>query len=133
MGNDKLKLEEIAGYLPYVLKFISELDKPYDEFGNQPKWTLNGITYLFGDYCFNNIETNDAYPISLCKPLLYPLSSLTPLNFSLYNSLYGLSKSEILETPIENLPYGLIKSWYHQNIDIHNLIGRKLAINKTKI
>lgn len=74
---EKLELRHLCGYLPHGLKFVSELDKPYDEFGCNPIWTAIGITFLFGEYCLTTKENNDAYPIRLCKLLLLPLSALT--------------------------------------------------------
>jgi len=76
MGN-KLTLEHLAPYLPYGVLFISEMDKPYDEYGRQPIWTLNGISEMFGDYCLLTKQNSDAYDIVTCKPILHPLSELT--------------------------------------------------------
>jgi len=73
----EITLEHLSAYLPWGLEFISELDKPYDEYGKQPNWTLNGITEMFGDKCLMTLESSDAYPIHLCKPILRPLSDLT--------------------------------------------------------
>ena len=44
----KLELKHLAPYLPYGFKFISEMDKPYDEFGEVRVWTADGIIKLFG-------------------------------------------------------------------------------------
>ena len=73
----KLELKHLAPYLPYGFKFISEMDKPYDEFGEVRVWTADGIIKLFGNFCLNTSENNDAYDINFSKPILFPLSSLT--------------------------------------------------------
>lgn len=72
-----LEIKHLAPYLPYGVKFISELDKPYDEFGRQPIWTINGIHELFGGYSLLTKDNNDSYAITKCKPLLRPLSDIT--------------------------------------------------------
>lgn len=74
---NRLKLEHLAPYLPYGVKFISEMDKPYDEYGRQPIWTLNGVFTLFSEYSLITKENNDAYNIHKCKLSLRPLSDLT--------------------------------------------------------
>ena len=73
----KLELKHLAPYLPYEFKFISEMDKPYDEFGEVRVWTADGIIKLFGNFCLITSENNDAYDINFSKPILFPLSSLT--------------------------------------------------------
>lgn len=70
----KLELKHLAPYLPYGFKFISEMDKPYDEFGEVRVWTADGIIKLFGNFCLNTYENNDAYDINFSKPILLPLS-----------------------------------------------------------
>ena len=70
-----LELKHLA-YFPYGVRFVSSLDKPFDEFGNNPAWTLNGVTEMFGDYCLMTKQGNDAYPIQKCKLVLRPLSDL---------------------------------------------------------
>jgi len=69
----KLQTEQIQGYLAHGLRFISELDKPYEEFGKNTVHTLNGIEELFGDYCLISKQLKDAYPTHLCKPILRKL------------------------------------------------------------
>jgi len=69
----KLQTEQIQGYLAHGLRFISELDKPYEEFGKNTVHTLNGIEELFGDYCLLSKQLKDAYPVHVCKPILRKL------------------------------------------------------------
>ena len=125
--KEQIKLSEIVGYLPYGLKWTLQGIKTFEMQGITP------TTLFTKEGTVLNWEKHPDLPQSLF-PLLRTLSDLTKENWSLYNSLYGLSKSEILETPIDNLPHGLIKSWYESEIDIHNLINRGLAIdlNTTK-
>lgn len=109
MKTEKLELKHLAGYLPYGLKFVSELDKPYDEYGKQPIWTCSGITMLFGDNFLNNIETNDAYPMHLCKPILRPLSYLTKeieVNGEKFVPI------EILSEELEGITFGKTSDFY---------------------
>jgi hypothetical protein len=138
----QLELKKIAGYLPYGLKFQSSMDKPFDEFGKQPIWVLDGVSKMFGDYCLLTKENNDAYEITSCKPILFPLSSLTEfredLGFVPIEKLgYGeekdlamtlmFDKDELIE-----LPYRTIQKLYEWKIDIHNLIEKGLAIAVTE-
>ena len=72
---NKLKIH--SAYLPYGLKFSSSMDKPFEDYGLQSIWTLDGINKLFGDYCLLTKENNDAYAINSCKPILFSLEDLT--------------------------------------------------------
>lgn len=74
---EKLTIEQLAPYAFNGIKFILELDKPYDEFGRQRIWTCDGVNKIFGDYCITTKENNDAYPIHLCKLIVRSLSDLT--------------------------------------------------------
>lgn len=73
----QLTLENIAWYLPYGVKFISDMDKPEHEYGATIIHTCNGIIELFGDMCLNSREYSDAYALQSCKPILLPMSDLT--------------------------------------------------------
>lgn len=72
-----LELKDLKNYLGTGLKFMSELDKPFDEYGDNPIWTSDGVQKLFGDYCATTIENNDAYPIHKCVFAFHPLADLT--------------------------------------------------------
>jgi len=74
-----ITLENIAPYMPYGLKFKSEMDKPFDEHGINPIHTCNGIIELFGDFCLNAKELNDAYAVQSCKPILRPMDLTKPI------------------------------------------------------
>ena len=152
MKIEKIELKHICGYLPHGLKFVSELDKPFDEFVDNPIWTMNGISFLFGEHCITTKENNDAYPISLCKPLLLPLSALiepledgtVPIDefFILYGG--GVSDSakkywkkdfvdNILYSPIEAISFGVVEKLLEWHFDIFYLIGSELAIDKRTV
>lgn len=73
-----ITIDNISCYLPYGLKFISDMDKPYHEYGKQRAHICNGIIELFGDDCLNSKEFNDAYAVGRCLPILYP-SLTTPI------------------------------------------------------
>lgn len=74
---EKLTLEQASSFLPYEVKFTSWMDDPTSEALKPIIHTCNGINFLFGDWCLNSKETNDAYPVQNCKLLLYPSSQLT--------------------------------------------------------
>ena len=124
-----LELKHISPYLPFGVNFISSMDDSDDTIELNKIWTLDGINKLFGDYCLLTKENNDAYDIKSCKLLLRPLSDLTKEDFSLFMSLYGLTKSEILESDIDYLPHGLVNFFYSYHFDIHNLIDEKEAVD----
>jgi len=77
--QSKLQPKDIARYFPYGLKFISELDVPYEEMETNPIHTCNGIVELFGDYCLNSKERKDAYPVHMCKLALHQPNLTTPI------------------------------------------------------
>ena len=112
------------------------MDKPLDEYGKQPIWTLNGISEMFGDYCLLTKENNDAYGIVTCKPLLRPLSSLTeeiehngerfvPIEEL---QLQNIKIIEITNANVELLPYWAVQKLHEWHFDIHGLIDRNLAL-----
>lgn len=114
----ELELKHLAPYLPYNLEGISS----------------SGTIFLlstFSNMKGRGVESRsiDMWLSNRFKPLLLPLSSLTKADWSLYMSLYGLTKTEILENHIEYLPYGLINSWFENHIDIFGLIEAGLAID----
>lgn len=130
---EQLQLKEIVGYLPYGLKCISQVD-------NLGVETIKGFEiYSSGIELITNI---DNLHILECKPILFPLSSLTEfrqdLGFVPIEKLgYGeekdlamtlmFDKDELIE-----LPYRTIIKLYEWKIDIHNLIEKGLAIEVTE-
>lgn len=151
---DKITLKHISAYLPYEVKFISEMDKPYDEYGAQPIWTLNGINEMFSEYCLITKESIDAYPISKCKIRLRPLSDLTkeiehngekfvpidyingefrleiPNKIELQNWVKNKSIHFVLAewVDIKDL-YKLFKLLFQWHFDLHGLIDKGLAVD----
>lgn len=121
----KLELYHLAPYLPYQLRFVSEMDMPYDAFEKNPIWILDGVSELFGDYCLLTRQNRDAYAIHLCKPLLRPLSDLTreiehkgerfvPVD---YLSTYGKHGHQMVKTFATSK-----ESWNHYEIEYASLI-----------
>lgn len=115
--------------------FQSSIDKPFDEFGKQPIWHLEGVSKLFGNYCLIPKNNNDAYEISSCRLILRPLSDLTkeiehngekfvPTKALSMWDLEGITAIDIPHIPV-NL-YELLLKWH---FDVFDLIGQGLAID----
>lgn len=133
---EKLTLENIACYLPHEFKFISELDKPKHEYGKNPIHTANGIIHLFGDYCLNSKELNDAYPVHLCQLILRPMSDYTNINGKAMSELNcDLShQMEICDLAngimgYWNISHGAVQVMQKNFIDYQGLIEKSLAID----
>lgn len=143
---NKLELKHIQPYLLHNVKFISELDKPFDELGYQPIWTIDGINKMFGGYCFTTKENNDAYPIENCKLLLTPFNELLEetnddLYLELCEILGVLSCENLINSISENTMYSMD---YRKFLNVsefldsnhfdwrYGLINNGLAINKSK-
>ena len=128
----KLTLKHVKGYLDTGLKFQSQMDKPFDEFGKRQIWTLDGVNKLFGDYCLLTKENNDAYAIQTCRLLLKPLSDLTRKELELegfdshidYLTYENKGSEWTLKAPFNMVQYLLSK-----HFDIYNLIENGLAID----
>lgn len=141
----KLTIKELAPYLPYGLKFISEMDDRDGITGQLPIWRMNGISFLFGDYCANTQETSDAYAIEKIKPFLRPLSDLTkPIEhngetfvpfeelcrFSDYSEwLWSIEDDKYEMSTPHRWPYELVEKLIEWHFDIHGLIKAGLAID----
>lgn len=137
---EQLTIKELAVYLPYKVRFISELDKAYDDFGNQPVWRLDGINKLYGDYCLLPLEINDAYPIQHCKLVLIPLSDLTlslvkeMIGESICDFRFDLSDDFSFEVYTESigwvgLSYNEYNQFFRYHFDVFGLIDKNLAID----
>ena len=150
----KLKIKHLAAYLPYGLKFISGMDVPFDEHYENPKWTLNGVSEMFGDYCLLTKESSDAYVIDSCKPILRPLSDLTReeywslsgkdssktfgFHYGKYNGydkrefIYRegySSKKYFLKDGSGQFDYHMMEFFFEHHFDIFGLIEAGLAID----
>lgn len=155
---EKLTLKELAGYLPYELDFILTSDKSdefecedyYQEdlFKKESIWTLCGYApgdlniYLgegvFDGFLFRNGRTYCNFYCEI-KPILYPLSMLTQEiehNGEKFVPKEWLRTNYIGESIGSNTATWsnrTILKLYEWHFDIHNLIGRGLAIDKTTI
>lgn len=135
---DKLELRHICPYLPYGLECI------YSPTGN--KMTIDGVSFMFGDYCIHMKENSDGHGFGFIKPLLRPLSNLTkeiehngekfvPIEW-LEEKYYTLDLHEQCERLIEDerwinqCSYLLVQHLHEWHFDTENLIEKGLAIEK---
>ena len=139
----KLELKHLAAYLPYEVNFISGMDKPYNEFGRQPQWTLDGITTLFGDCCLTTKENRDAYAIQTCNLILRQLSDLTKeitVNGETFVPINKLVKQELIGTHIfesmiidrikeKTMSFKISEKLFEWHFDVFGLIEAGLAID----
>ena len=135
---EKLTLKEIAGYLPYGLEFIYNNDSNSDK----NKWLLVSLGKRHnGNDFFAKAERSDYKnqintTISLIKPLLYPLSMLTK---TIVHNGVEIIPIDLLggyvdwEDGIQVIEWWKIETLYEHHFDIHGLIERGLAIDKSKI
>lgn len=107
----KIELKHLAPYLPYELKSYASYDG---------KHFMNEVTPENVDSIINGE--------SLHRPMLRPISNLSKEEITYCMDLYGLTEDEILNSPIENLPYGLISSWIEGHIDVFRLTDHNLAM-----
>jgi hypothetical protein len=134
---EQLQLKEIVGYLPYGLKCISQVE-------NLGVETIKGFEiYSSGIELITNI---DNLHILECKPILFPISSLTEFREDLgfvpieyieelyYATNLGSQIERIIEDErwINHTDFMIIQYFYEWKIDIHNLIEKELAIAVTK-
>ena len=139
MSNFKLELKHIAPYLPYGLRFCSIMDDIDDNMIRFKQWTLNGITFLFGDYCLNTLENSDAYPINSVKPILRPLTEIKDIEeimdeFSEFswegfqNHFFDNVLGRSLNC-FDVVNYTIVELCFKHNLDIFGLIEKDLAID----
>jgi hypothetical protein len=117
MKNEKLKLEEIVGYLPFWLN-VNLFGRDYE---------LTGITHETM-YTKQGAVLNYSSKENEIKPILHPLKEIQ-------NHIHKFSDK--LCTYGSNDKFGGIDSaspedyqlMYKLHLDVHNLIGRGLAID----
>ncbi len=125
---NKLELHHICGYLPYGMRFVSEMDKPYDEYGKQPIWTCDGIVKLFGEHCLDTRENKDAYPISKVKLILRPLSDFNDEEQELFYKDNDTWNSSDRKT--QAIREAKRTQWFlERHYDLFRLIDQNLAVN----
>lgn len=133
---EKLTLKEIAGYLPYGLQVSHGV-------------TIKQITAVSTDSPFVFCNTylgsrqKQMVNISEIRPVLYPLEKLRQEiehNGETFYPLYALQRIDKSFTAhdfdvfgIEEIKFGVIEKLYEWHFDIHGLIQRGLAIDKSKL
>lgn len=141
-----MNLKHLAWYLPYEIKFQSSMDKPFEDFGKNPIWTLDGVSKVFDNYCLITKENNDPYKIESCKLMLLPLSKLNyeialsfyDTNFSKFQTFKHYLELELLRgnksnTNLEDFSYSDIQFFLEEHFDVFGLIEKRLAIDKKEI
>jgi len=127
-----LEQKHLAAYFPYKLKLKGD-DGIYTLIGLNKPYKTNDKCFITGEVRFENTTRIRSNVFNRDEnkliPILRPLSDLTKEDFSLFMSLYGLTKSEILECDIDYLPHGLVNFFYSHHFDIHNLIDKKEAVD----
>lgn len=127
---EKLTLKEIAGYLPYELECFLIDDK------------MKGVLIGLGED--QGIFDNDMYWFNQFKPLLYPLEMLTkqivyngveiiPIDHIDDHHNFSLLRKEYLLSDPKRYPYSVVEWLFEMHFDIHGLIPRGLAIDKSKL
>ena len=111
-------LSNLAGYLPYGLKF--KCDNP---------------TNFAGIKLLNEVDYD--YPIDKFRPILIPLSRFKDINSEFMSNLnldvlsqIALSEFANQRVTLDLLPFGLVQECYRNHIDIFNLIPHNLAVEK---
>lgn len=127
--KDTLQLNEIAGYLPYGLKFLPT------HFNNEKK--TYELSYIGSRITDDSGFGINGYGSFFIKPILRPISEwrsledgtqfLTPYTHSLVDADGGL------EGNIMSIPYTDFVWLLSEHLDVFNLIGRGLAIDKNTL
>jgi hypothetical protein len=122
MKNEKLKIEEIVGYLPFGLKILFVGNRMVDRLSRNDIVTLKEIQE--GIICVNGYKTNNKSYL----PILYPLSELNNQQLTLFSVNFRMWYNK------ENFDFNLmiysdIELCHKLHIDYRNLIGRGLAID----
>tara|TARA_R110000787_G_scaffold11742_1_gene38588 strand:+ start:1140 stop:1505 length:366 start_codon:yes stop_codon:yes gene_type:complete len=119
---EQLKLEDIVGYLPYGLKVKVGLT-----------WIAIMTTSTTSEYLvsIDYVVVTKAY-----KPLLLPMTKEV-LEEVFKEVFYPVSNvlniKGIIDKDIDDLPKWIIDLFHEKHIDYMDLIGRGLALDKTKI
>ena len=124
--KEQLKLEHLAPYLPYGLKYI---DKDNNE--------LKTMRSLSSEINMVDLGWGNAHEFSEFKPILRPLSDLTKINgFSLSDMIsHGYHNTFWLPENFEvkylmHLDFEKMVSWH---FDVFGLIEKGLAIDKNTL
>lgn len=131
--SDKLQLHEIAGYLPYGLHIKHDEGARLIICGvfkkhNRDDW----FTYSLLNWD-KDVKSFEAKPIlrpmsELTRPMLEEAGFECHIDYLTYE-LKGLIQRNGIDQVVNMLPYGHCVWLYKNHFDIHNLIGRGLAID----
>ena len=124
---EKLELKEVIGYFPHNLEILE-----------------NGKLETIIGYKTDAIFIDGGHKSGYCDvweimPALYPVSHLNEEHFDMLDEMVGFNyyscsldfKAHFTE-PKKN-PYYIIEKLYEWHIDIHDLIGRGLAVDKSTL
>jgi len=122
-------LSNLAGYLPYGLKFRYDNDIPEKLISIDTE--LIAINFGWGNALLEKDFKN-------VKPILTPLSKFTSINSPEMKKLeLGVFKSRDLcdyangQTGIDSISFGLAQTCFQNHIDLFNLIPKGLAVEKS--
>lgn len=129
--KDQLQLQEIAGYLRYGLKVMSE----YGEISeiDSIHWSLDGHLRTKLNLCIQQSPSRfRGANLEHVKPILRPMSDLRTEDFNELCTSLGLYTGADINFVIgspKQLQYNDAIKLLENHFDIHNLIGRGLAIS----
>lgn len=132
--NKELLLKDLCARLPYDVKVLYD-NKVYN------------IDYVSGTYeeiKLDDIYTNYTLNISVVKPYLFPLSSMTSEQLFEVQEILGKNEIEIedgflriLDSDRNTISYleilALLEWFYKNHFDINGLIEKGLAIDATNL
>ena len=131
--NKELLLKDFCARLPYGVKVLFE-NKVFS------------IDYISAEYEEIKLDTPDNYTlnISVVKPYLFPLSSMTKEQLFEVQEIMGKNEIEIgdgflhiLDSDRKTISYleilALLEWFYKNHFDINGLIGKGLAIDATNL
>lgn len=116
----KLELKHLISYLPYDL-----------EYANITVWQYGLTKPLIGQINSYNIMNFIEFETT-SKPILNTFDILNDNQWFVFESVFGLTKNQILKTKIDNLPHGLVQEFFKLKIDVYNLIENNLTYDYKK-
>ena len=128
---DKLTINELKGYLGTGLKIECHSNEEIKIRGSY----VSEMVGMHKGGVDDNYGNNWTFDV---KPLLYPLSSLTeyredlgfvPIEELAIHLFNKETRGYILDGQVNAMPYWVVQKLYEWHFDVHNLIGRNLAIN----
>jgi hypothetical protein len=126
---DKITINELKGYLGTGLQMRHNYTKARHDGEKKLRLWVMELTFTSISMAIRNQDR---------KPLLYPLSSLTeyredlgfvPIEELAIHLFNKETRGYILDGQVNAMPYWVVQKLYEWHFDVHNLIGRNLAIN----